>query len=214
MTVGLSPVPIQDFYIGGAPSLGAKVFIYSGGSTTKITTYTDSTGTVPQVNPILTNARGEPQNSMGASVGIWVPSGTTYKVVFASPTDTDPPTTPIWTVDGLASPSAVVGGGNIINASGTTLAQGQQYGFKTSVSALSATLPDVTTVTPGSSIRVFDVDNNAVNNNITINAHSGQTISDSVNSSSSAVINVSNLPIEFVSNTTSWRVYGYGPALM
>lgn len=97
----LSAVPIQDFQIAGAPAVGAQVFVYAAGTTTKTTTYTDSTGVTPQTNPVLLNARGEPENSLGASVGIWVPQGVPYKLVFASATDTDPPTSPIWTVDNI-----------------------------------------------------------------------------------------------------------------
>jgi hypothetical protein len=103
MAETLSPVPIQDYQINGIPAVGAKVFIYTAGTTTKITTYTDSTGGTAQTNPIILNSRGEPENQSGASVGIWLPAGTTYKMVFAPSTDTDPPTNPIWTVDNIAS---------------------------------------------------------------------------------------------------------------
>jgi hypothetical protein len=103
----LSLVAVQDFFINGVPALGGKLFIYAAATTTKITTYTDSTGSTAQTNPIVLNARGEPQNSFGASVGIWIPTGIAYKLVFTSPTDTDPPTTPIWTVDNLLSGSCV-----------------------------------------------------------------------------------------------------------
>lgn len=106
--VAISPVPIQTFFLGGSPTLGMQLFVYAAGTTTKITTYTDETGATPQSNPIITNSRGEPQNTSSASVGIWVPPGTAYKLVLASPTDTDPPTTPIWTVDNLLAQSAAV----------------------------------------------------------------------------------------------------------
>lgn len=100
-SVTLSPVAVEQFFINGVPALAAQVFVYAAGTTTKITTYTESTGTTVQTNPILLNARGEPQNSSGASVGLWVVPGTAYKLVFCTAQDTDPPTDPIWTVDNL-----------------------------------------------------------------------------------------------------------------
>lgn len=105
MTEVLSPVAIQDFFINGIPAVGGKLFVYSAGTTTKITTYTDSTGGSAQTNPIIMNARGEPENTMGNSTGIWIPLGTIYKLVFSPSTDTDPPTNPIWTVDNISSGS-------------------------------------------------------------------------------------------------------------
>lgn len=103
MAETLSPVPIQDFQINAIPAVGAQLFVYAAGTTTKITTFTDSTGATQQTNPIKLNSRGEPENQAGASVGIWLPVGTVYKMVFAPSTDTDPPTNPIWTVDNISS---------------------------------------------------------------------------------------------------------------
>lgn len=105
MTEVLSPVAIQDFFINGIPAVGGKLFVYAAGTTSKITTYTDSTGGSAQTNPIIMNARGEPENTMGNSTGIWIPLGTIYKLVFSPSTDTDPPTNPIWTVDNISSGS-------------------------------------------------------------------------------------------------------------
>lgn len=107
MAQALSPVPIQDFEINSVAAVGAQVFIYAAGTTTKITTYTDSTGATQQTNPVKLNSRGEPQNTQGASVGIWVPTGILYKMVFAPSTDTDPPTNPIWTVDNISSGGSI-----------------------------------------------------------------------------------------------------------
>jgi hypothetical protein len=98
----LPPVAVQEFFINGIPATGGKLFIYLAGTTTKATTYTDSTGGTTQTNPIVMNSRGEPENTFGASVGIWVnQDGGPLKFVFAPSTDTDPPTNPIWTVDNI-----------------------------------------------------------------------------------------------------------------
>lgn len=97
----LTPSPVQRFVDSNGNALsGGKLFTYSGGTTTKLTTYTDSTGTVAQTNPIILNTRGEPTNGPG----IWLTPGLAYKFVLAPSTDTDPPTNPIWTVDNVQSP--------------------------------------------------------------------------------------------------------------
>lgn len=119
-TVGLTATPIQQFEVSGIPCLGCKVFVYAAGTTTKITTYTDSTGATPQVNPIITNSRGEPQNTLGSSVGIWVSPTQSYKLVFALPTDTDPPTSPIWTLDNIP-PNGGIGGVTALANNNTAL---------------------------------------------------------------------------------------------
>jgi hypothetical protein len=102
VAVNLSPDIIQQFTDNsGALLNGGKLFVYNAGTTTKATTYTDSTGSVAQTNPIVLNARGEPQNTLGASVGIWLPPGQSYKFVLAPASDTDPPTNPFWTEDNV-----------------------------------------------------------------------------------------------------------------
>lgn len=91
-TETLSPVPVQKFWGNdGRPLNGGKLFTYVAGTSTKLATYTDSTGASPNTNPIILDYRGECR--------LWVPPNTNYKYVLAPATDTDPPTNPIWTVD-------------------------------------------------------------------------------------------------------------------
>lgn len=73
---------------------GGLLFIYSAGSSTKATTYTESDGVTANANPIVLNSRGEMPN------GCYVESGT-YKAVLAPANDTDPPTSAIRTRDNL-----------------------------------------------------------------------------------------------------------------
>lgn len=89
--------------INGLPANGGKIFTYAAGSTTKKTTFTDSTGLVANSNPIILNARGEP------SPGIWLSEGSSYKLVFTSSTDSDPPASPIVIYDNISG----VGDNNI-----------------------------------------------------------------------------------------------------
>ena len=97
----LAPLPIQRFVDSNGNALvGGKLFTYAAGTTTKLATYTDSGGLTQQTNPIILNARGEPENNLGNSIGIWLgPSA--YKFVLSPSTDTDPPTNPIWTLDNI-----------------------------------------------------------------------------------------------------------------
>ena len=80
----------------GTPAVGYKLFFYVAGSVnTKQTTYTDSTGTVANTNPVVLNSLGQPTTEL------WFASGLSYKCVLAPSTDTDPPTSPVWSVDNL-----------------------------------------------------------------------------------------------------------------
>jgi hypothetical protein len=92
----LFPLAKQKFFDNnGAPLAGGKIFTYQAGTTTKLGTFTDSTGGTPNSNPIICNARGE--------CDIWIPLNTGYKIVVAPPTDTDPPTAAIWSVDNVVN---------------------------------------------------------------------------------------------------------------
>ena len=103
MSVSLLPSIIPEFLIQGVPASGGLLYTYAAGTTTKLATYTDSTGSTPQTNPIVLNARGEPQNTLGNSVGLWLTNSTAYKFVLSPSTDTDPPTNAIWTIDNITA---------------------------------------------------------------------------------------------------------------
>lgn len=88
----LAPFPKYAFLDNnGRPLIGGQLFTYIAGTTTKIATYTDSTGGVSNTNPIVLDYRGE--------ANVWLDPTLTYKFTLAPPGDTDPPTRPIWTVD-------------------------------------------------------------------------------------------------------------------
>lgn len=96
MAVKLAFNVVQQFSDGtGVPYSGAKLFTYTAGSTTKQTTYTESTGTTPNTDPIVLDSSGRlPQP-------VWLTTGVSYKFVLAPSTDTDPPGSPIWTLDNV-----------------------------------------------------------------------------------------------------------------
>lgn len=96
MSVNIAPMawlPTQD--ANGDPLSGYKLFTYAAGSSTKLATFTDSTGAVQQANPIVFGTDGTPSDS------IWLTNGLSYKFVLAPSDDTDPPSSPIKTEDNI-----------------------------------------------------------------------------------------------------------------
>ena len=92
----LSPLIKQHFdATDGSPLAGGKIFTYSAGTTSKITTWTSADGATPNVNPVILNTRGE--------ADIWITPGTAYKFVVSPSTDTDPPTNAILTEDNVTT---------------------------------------------------------------------------------------------------------------
>lgn len=82
-SVKLSPV-FNDAQLAsstGAPLAGGKLYWYISGTTTPLSTYTDSSGATPQTNPIILNVRGEPDYP------IWLQVSNTYKAVLKDSLD-------------------------------------------------------------------------------------------------------------------------------
>lgn len=77
MAVNLSPVNTpQWFDANGVPLNGGKIWTYSAGSDSVLqTTFTDSTGTVPNANPLVLDSSGRPTNSF------WLTNGFAYHFV-------------------------------------------------------------------------------------------------------------------------------------
>lgn len=98
-SVSLGPVPIQQFNQGGVPCSGCKLFTYAAGTTTKLATYTDSTGVTPNTNPIILDSNGQ--------AAVWLANGSAYKLVLSPTSDTDPPTSPYWTQNNITGISDV-----------------------------------------------------------------------------------------------------------
>lgn len=100
-TTVLAPLPKERFVdSAGLPLVGGKLFTYAAGTTAKQVTYTDATGTVPNTNPVVLDARGE--------ANVWLDASLAYKFVLSPSTDTDPPTAAIWTVDNVAPANSIV----------------------------------------------------------------------------------------------------------
>jgi len=76
MPAYLSPVGNeQQSDANGNPLSGGSITTFAAGTSTQITTYTESTGTTSQTNPIVLNASGLPANPL------WLPAGQAVKLV-------------------------------------------------------------------------------------------------------------------------------------
>lgn len=104
--VNLSPIGngFQFFNNDGLPLNAGKIYTYQAGSTTPLTTYTDSSGLIANTNPIILGTDGRPPST------IWLTEGFFYKFVLKTSADvtiqtydnlygivgaTPPPATPI-----------------------------------------------------------------------------------------------------------------------
>lgn len=102
MAQKLNPFSGRQFLdANGDPYVGAQLFVYTAGSSTKTTVAKDSAGLSAHANPIVLNSRGEPGDGSGASQAIWQTEGEAVKLVLAPSTDTDPPIAAISTWDNL-----------------------------------------------------------------------------------------------------------------
>lgn len=93
MAVALSPVAgagWQFFDNSGAVLTGGLLYTYTAGTTTPVTTYQDSAGTVPNANPIVLDSVGR------VSAEVWLTTGAAYKLVLKTSTGTT-----LWTMDNL-----------------------------------------------------------------------------------------------------------------
>ena len=89
MTTYLTPSPkLQFFDANGNPLVGGKLYSYASGTSTPLTTYTDSTGASANTNPIILDSRGECNLWLGAA---------SYTLTLKSSTDVL-----IWSVDGVS----------------------------------------------------------------------------------------------------------------
>lgn len=106
----LPPVKAQFLNANGTPMVGGKVCTYIAGTTTPQQTFTDSTLTVPNSNPIILDSRGE--------ANIWLSSTNPYKIVLRQPGGVNSPfvtacsdTSQVYSVDNVSSASGGGGGG-------------------------------------------------------------------------------------------------------
>lgn len=85
-TVVLSPIGgagQQFFDNSGNVLAGGKLYTYAAGTTTPLTTYTTSAGSVARTNPVVLDSAGRVSGD-----GVWIVSGSPYKFVLDTSTGT------------------------------------------------------------------------------------------------------------------------------
>ena len=86
----LSPTPkLQFFDANGAPLAGGLLYTYAAGTTTPLTSYTDSTGVSANTNPIVLDSRGE--------ANVWLGTASYKLALYTSASVL------IWTVDNIST---------------------------------------------------------------------------------------------------------------
>jgi hypothetical protein len=100
----LGPAPKAQFFTAaGQPLVGGKVYTYAAGTTTPLATYTSSSASSANPNPIILDGRGE--------CNIWFSPASAYKIKLTDSNDVE-----IYVVDNITS-AGYVSGGSIINSS-------------------------------------------------------------------------------------------------
>lgn len=98
----------QFFDNNGVPLTGGLLYVYTAGTTTPATTYTTSSGTVANTNPIVLDSAGRTPNE------VWVAGGVLYKFVLKTSTGVT-----IGTYDNIPSIDDPTAFNNIITVTGT-----------------------------------------------------------------------------------------------
>lgn len=101
----------------GNPVSAGKLFIYTAGTTTKATTYSDVGLTTPNANPLILDAGGRGT--------VFLVPGASYKFVLSPSTDTDPPTNAIKTQDNILAVPSSAANMDVLGTAGEALTAGQ-----------------------------------------------------------------------------------------
>jgi hypothetical protein len=106
--VAIAPVPRQQFFdASGRPLAFGCLFSYSSGTTNALATYTDSTGTIQNANPLILTAGGYAAAS--GSSGLFLKAGQAYTIKVKSAGGTNCATgTTQFTLDGIGGGGALL----------------------------------------------------------------------------------------------------------
>lgn len=98
----------QFFDNNGVPLTGGLLYVYTAGTTTPATTYTTSSGTVANTNPIVLDSAGRTPNE------VWVNGGVLYKFILKTSTGVT-----IGTYDNIPSIDDPTAFNNLVTVTGT-----------------------------------------------------------------------------------------------
>lgn len=157
----------------GNPINGARLFFYRVGTSTKKNTYSESTKTTANANPVVAD-------SSGRFPDIFMLTDEQYKVILAPAGTDDPPTSPIDTWD-FVSPVLPSGLFPVLSISAKssdytvlTTDRGASIYVDASSGAVAITLPAAATAGSGFSLRVVKIDSSE--NAVTIDGDGAETI--------------------------------------
>jgi hypothetical protein len=111
MALNLSPLGgagWQFFDNNGVPLAGGLLYSYAAGTTTPLATYTTSSGSTANTNPIVLDAAGRPPSE------IWL-SAVAYKLVLKTSTGVQ-----LWSMDGITGLPAAGSQNDIVATAGQT----------------------------------------------------------------------------------------------
>src|SRR3990167_2322844 len=92
----IAPFPHHQFFDDdGDPAASYRLFTYSSGTSTKLSTYSDVDLSSANANPYTLPA--------DARMTTYLTPGESYKFVLAPPGSDDPPTSPTWTQDAVSA---------------------------------------------------------------------------------------------------------------
>lgn len=112
MTAQVTPTPIfREVDNNGNALVGGQLFTYAAGTTTPQATYTDSTQTTQNTNPVILNSRGEAQ--------VWLNPALAYKLNLLDQFGNQIPGYPVDNING-----AIVPTGNLIPSQDNTFTLG------------------------------------------------------------------------------------------
>lgn len=155
---------------------GGKLFIYLPGTTTKLTTYTDSTLGTANPNPIILDSAGRPSNG-AAPIDIFITQA--CKVVLAPSTDMDPPTNPYWTRDNVTTLGQLVAT-TAKSANYTVQSSDRDFLFKVDATLGTTTITLLPAATAGDGFQLNFKKIDSTSNTVIIQANGAETI-DGVN---------------------------------
>lgn len=115
----IAPFPKHQFFdANGNPCNACLLFTYLSGTSTPVSTYSESTLSSANANPIILPSDGR--------ATIFLTPSVSYKFVLAIAGDTTPPSSPIWSVDGVSAvpPAGSATDTDVLGTAGETLAAG------------------------------------------------------------------------------------------
>lgn len=114
----VTPTPYQTVLdASGNPVSGACIWTYVAGTSTPVSTFTDSTLVTPNTNPIKASTAGRFQ--------AWLTPGASYKYIFESSCTSPAHGTVIITVDNIIGVAANTQAGDVTGTAGVSLAAGK-----------------------------------------------------------------------------------------